>query len=97
MEPEENLGIYVGEFENDEMHGNGSFSFPNGSEYIGEFENGLQHGQGLLVLADGTTKMLARWEKGDQVEVEYSMDVTDPEGADDDGAAEGADAAVEDN
>ena len=40
-EVKENMGVYVGEFQNDEMHGNGTFTFPDGSEYIGEFENGL--------------------------------------------------------
>ena len=72
------MGLYVGEFQNDEMHGNGTFTFSDGSEYIGEFENGLQHGQGLLLLQDGT-KVLGKWEHGDQVSIEYSIDLNEPE------------------
>jgi hypothetical protein len=36
-----NKGTYVGEFENDEMHGNGCFTMEDGSEYFGEFVDGL--------------------------------------------------------
>jgi len=49
-----NMGIYIGEFFEDEMHGNGTFTFKDGSEYIGRFQKGLQHGQGMLILKDGT-------------------------------------------
>ena len=34
------LVLYCGEFVNDEMHGNGTRAFANGS-YTGEFKNGL--------------------------------------------------------
>ena len=34
-------GVYIGEFKEDEMHGNGTFTFTDGSEYIGRFANGL--------------------------------------------------------
>ena len=35
------MGVYIGEFNNDEMHGNGTFMFNDGSEYTGEFEYGF--------------------------------------------------------
>lgn len=47
-------GTYVGEFEDDEMHGNGCFTMEDGSEYFGEFRDGVQHGEGMLTTSDGT-------------------------------------------
>ena len=32
-----NGGVYVGDFFDDEMHGDGRFAFPDGTEYIGRF------------------------------------------------------------
>jgi hypothetical protein len=33
-------GKYLGDFVNDQMHGNGQFKFSDGSEYVGEFKDG---------------------------------------------------------
>ena len=71
-------GTYIGEFHKDEMHGNGTFLFPDGSEYVGRFAKGLQHGQGFLKLKDGT-QMLGQWENGEQTAIEYSIDLHDYE------------------
>ena len=60
------------------MHGNGCFIFPDGTEYTGRFKNGLQHGQGILKLSDGT-EMIGQWVEGEQITVEYCMDVHEPE------------------
>ena len=62
------------------MHGNGTFTFSDGSEYIGRFSKGLQHGQGLLKLKDGT-EMLGMWHNGEQIETEFSIDLEEPEEA----------------
>ena len=56
------------------MHGNGTFAFADGSEYVGRFARGLQHGQGMLKLKDGT-EMIGFWENGDQISIEYSIDL----------------------
>jgi len=37
----ENGGTYVGDFNEDLMHGNGCFTMPDGSEYVGEFFEGV--------------------------------------------------------
>lgn len=34
-------GTYLGDFVEDQMHGNGTFIFPGGSEFIGRFAHGL--------------------------------------------------------
>ena len=52
-----------GEWKDDNMHGNGTFTWANGDQYIGEFQNGNQHGQGSFTHADGTVKK-GIWEKG---------------------------------
>lgn len=36
----DNEGVYIGEFYEDQMHGNGTFTFSDSSEYIGRFKNG---------------------------------------------------------
>ena len=56
-------GMYIGDFQEDEMHGNGCFQFGDGSEFVGEFYKGLQHGEGLLTTADGT-EMYGEWQHG---------------------------------
>jgi len=39
--------IYVGNFENNSIHGHGKLHYTNGFTYIGNFENGTKHGKGL--------------------------------------------------
>ena len=72
-------GEYSGDFANDQMHGNGTFEFPDGSSYVGRFQEGLQHGQGILTLPDGT-ELVGMWEMGEQVSAEYNIDLHDDEG-----------------
>jgi hypothetical protein len=38
--------MYEGEFERDLPHGEGRYSFANGSVYVGEFAKGHIHGEG---------------------------------------------------
>ena len=47
---------YVGEWGDDEPHGQGTFTYADGPEYVGEYKNGRRHGQGTLTRADGTVK-----------------------------------------
>lgn len=72
-------GEYSGDFANDHMHGNGTFTFPDGSSYVGRFHEGLQHGQGILTLPDGT-ELVGLWEMGEQVSADYNIDLHDDEG-----------------
>ena len=44
---------YVGEWEDDKSHGQGTETYANGDKYEGEFENGKPHGQGTYTFADG--------------------------------------------
>ena len=45
--------IYVGEFKNGELHGQGTYVGAGGDEYVGEFKNGELHGQGTYTYASG--------------------------------------------
>ena len=38
---------YVGEFDNDIMHGSGKYTYNNKDKYVGLFQNGKKHGQGV--------------------------------------------------
>jgi hypothetical protein len=44
--------IYVGNFENNAIHGHGKLHYTNGFTYIGNFENGAKHGKGLYYNKD---------------------------------------------
>ena len=44
---------YVGEFRDDEFHGQGTFTDGEGLRYVGEFKGGIPNGQGTLTLAGG--------------------------------------------
>jgi len=54
---------YVGEFENDKQHGNGTLIFPNGDKYVGEYKNGKENGMGVLTLVKGG-KYIGEWKNG---------------------------------
>jgi len=50
----DNGSIYVGEWQNDLQHGQGSTTFPDGSKYVGEYKNGQKNGQGTFTwIEDG--------------------------------------------
>ena len=44
-----NGSIYIGEWWNGEMNGEGTLIWPDGPIYIGEFKNGLYHGNGTYL------------------------------------------------
>ena len=46
-------GYYIGEFENKEENGQGTFVWTGGDKYIGEWKNGNQTGQGTFIWANG--------------------------------------------
>ena len=45
---------YTGSYKDDKFHGNGSYSFGDGTNYTGEFKNGLPNGKGTYVYSDGS-------------------------------------------
>jgi len=51
-----NEGIYVGEFMDGLMHGQGIYIFDNWNQYVGEFRDGNMHGRGTYTYADGRVK-----------------------------------------
>lgn len=51
--------IYIGNFENNHMHGKGKLLYNNGCAYIGNFENGCKNGYGLLFNRD--MHMIGKW------------------------------------
>lgn len=46
-------GVYEGQWENGEMHGQGKFTWPDGVVYEGQYQNGQIHGQGKFTFSDG--------------------------------------------
>ena len=46
---------YVGEFKDDERHGQGTNTWADGDKYVGEFKDGKRHGQGTDTYASGDT------------------------------------------
>lgn len=47
-------GSYEGSFEENKMHGKGTFTTIAGDKYEGDFENGARSGQGKLTFKDGS-------------------------------------------
>ena len=45
--------IYVGEWKNSQMHGEGSITYVDGSKYSGEWENNKKNGQGIFTDTNG--------------------------------------------
>ena len=58
---------YVGEFKDDERHGQGTYTFASGNKYVGEYKDGNFHGQGTFTYANGEIKS-GIWEKDELVE-----------------------------
>ena len=55
-------GKYVGEWQNDKWHGQGTYTFPDGEKYVGGFKDALYHGQGTLYAANGEVLQQGTWE-----------------------------------
>ena len=56
-------GKYVGQIENGEPCGHGTFTYPNGEKYVGEWKNGKRHGDGKYTDSDGR-KYEGEWSDG---------------------------------
>jgi hypothetical protein len=48
-----NADRYVGEIQNGQFHGQGTYFFSNGNEYEGAFHEGKYHGKGVFKFARG--------------------------------------------
>jgi hypothetical protein len=46
-------GEYVGEWQNNLMHGSGTWRYPNGEMYVGEYKAGKRYGEGRFYHANG--------------------------------------------
>ena len=49
-------GNYVGEWKDNKMHGQGTYTYTNGEKYVGEFKDYKIHGQGTYTFPDGVKK-----------------------------------------
>ena len=56
--------MYVGEFKDGQMNGQGTYTFADGDKYVGEWKDGKYHGQGIFTNADGTKGHVGEWENG---------------------------------
>lgn len=45
---------YVGQLKDNDLHGKGTFTWPDGNEYSGEWFEGKRHGQGRFIWKNGT-------------------------------------------
>jgi hypothetical protein len=79
-----NNGLFYieGHFEDEQLQGEGTLIFPNGSKFEGQFKDGLRDGPGIMysVLPDGSldefgTQVLFR--DGEQVVVTTEYDSSD--------------------
>ena len=49
----ENNDKYTGEYKDDQLHGQGTNTSPDGTKYVGEWKNGLLDGQVKIILTNG--------------------------------------------
>ena len=52
---------YVGEFKDDKLNGQGTYTHVSGPKYVGKFKDGQKHGKGVMTFPDGTVKK-GKWE-----------------------------------
>lgn len=55
MKDYDNGDQYIGDFQNNEKHGNGHYRYSNGDQYIGEFFEGVRTGHGQYFYSNGDT------------------------------------------
>ena len=53
---------YVGEYKENQHHGQGTYTFADGKKYVGEFKDSKRHGQGTYTFADGK-KYVGEWKE----------------------------------
>ena len=56
---------YIGEWQNNKIHGLGTFIFKNGEKYVGENENNYRHGQGTNTYPNGD-KYVGEYQNGNK-------------------------------
>ena len=64
FDPKAEDGKYVGQIENGEPCGHGTFTYPNGEKYVGDWKDGKRHGQGTYNDSDGR-KYEGEWNEGE--------------------------------
>jgi hypothetical protein len=69
--------IYIGDFQNGEVHGVGTCYYADGSKYQGEWAHRLPHGKGTKTYSDGA-KRGGYWHKGQPVDVFGNLIVEAP-------------------
>lgn len=48
-----NEGVYVGEWKDGKMNGQGTYTWASGEKYVGEWKDNLKHGQGIYTQPNG--------------------------------------------
>jgi len=57
--------VFHGEFRNDQIHGSGVLTLPDGSRFIGHWKNGVREGFGQEVHPNGSIIRQGMWRNGD--------------------------------
>ena len=78
----DNGNTYVGELQDNKMHGQGTLTYDSGTKYIGEFKNNKKHGKGTVIHADGG-KIVGEWKDG--IPQEKNRLFFDPDGKEESG------------
>ena len=60
-----NGGKHVGEWKDNEKHGEGTYTYPSGAKYIGEYRKDRRHGQGTFTYENGS-KYIGEWKYGNR-------------------------------
>ena len=76
--------MYVGQYKDGIVNGQGSITLPNGIKYVGELKDGERHGQGTHTNPDGS-KYVGEWNydtpwKGTEYDKDGNVTATYSEG-----------------
>jgi len=55
--------VYVGEWKDDKFHGQGTYTWADGTKYVGEWKDGKRHGQGTQNFFNGQ-QYVGEWKDG---------------------------------
>ena len=58
--------IYIGDYRDNQLHGHGTLTWPDGDKYVGQVRDSQQHGQGIHTCPDGE-KLVGEFKDGEFV------------------------------
>ena len=59
--------VYIGDYRDNQLHGHGTLTWPDGDKYVGQVKDGKYHVQGTFTWSDGE-KLVGKFKDDEFVE-----------------------------